>query len=126
MYLLGAFGGLALVLACVGLYGAVSYSVIDRTQEIGIRLALGGQRGEILRMLLCQGIRWTALGIVTGLMAAFVTLRTIASFLYGIEPIDASTFGAVATALFLIALVMCYVPAKRATRVDPLIAMRSQ
>jgi putative ABC transport system permease protein len=126
MYLLGAFGGLALVLACVGLYGAVSYSVIDRTQEIGIRLALGAQRGEIVRMVLRQGMRWTALGIIIGLIAAFVTLRTMASFLYGIEPTDASTFGAVATALFLIALLACYVPARRATRVDPLIAMRSQ
>ena len=126
MYLLAAFGGLALVLACVGLYGAVSYAVIDRTQEIGIRLALGAQRREILRMVLRQGVRWTAVGIVIGLAAAFVTLRTMERFLYGVEPTDASTFGAVAAALFLVAMLACYVPARRATRVDPLIAMRSE
>jgi putative ABC transport system permease protein len=126
MLLLGAFGALAAVLACVGLYGAVSYSVIDRTQEIGIRLALGAGRRDILGMVLRQGLRVTALGIVIGLAAAFVTLRTMASFLYGIGSTDAPTFGVVAAVLMSVALLACYLPARRAMRVDPLAALRSE
>jgi len=125
MYLVSAFGVVALVLACVGLYGAISYAVIDRTAEIGIRLALGAQRGEILRLVLRQGVQWTAVGVAVGLAAAFATLRMMASFLYGVQATDATTFFAVAIALFAVAIAACYVPARRATRVDPLVAMRS-
>jgi putative ABC transport system permease protein len=114
------------VLACVGLYGAVSYSVIDRTQEIGIRLALGAGRRDILGMVLQQGLRVTALGVLIGLAAAAVTLRTMASFLYGIGSTDAPTFAIVAAMLMSVALLACYLPARRAMRVDPLVAMRSE
>jgi predicted permease len=126
MLLLGAFGALAVVLACVGLYGAVSYSVIDRTQEIGIRLALGAGRRDILAMVLQQGLQVTALGVLIGLAAAAVTLRTMASFLYGIGSTDAPTFAIVAAMLMSVALLACYLPARRAMRVDPLVAMRSE
>jgi predicted permease len=126
MLLLGAFGVLAVALACVGLYGAVSYSVIDRTQEIGIRLALGAGRRDILGIVLQPGLRVTTLGILAGLAAAFVTLRTMASFLYGIESTDAPTFVVVAAMLMSVALFACYLPARRAMRIDPLVAMRSE
>jgi predicted permease len=123
MLLLSAFGVLAVALACIGLYGAVSYSVIDRTQEIGIRLALGAGRRDILGMVLQLGLRVTVLGILIGLAAAFFTLRTMASFLYGIGSTDAPTFTVVAAMLMGVALLACYLPARRAMRVDPLAAI---
>jgi predicted permease len=124
MLLVSAFGVSALVLACVGLYGAVSYSVTARTQEIGVRIALGAQRGDVLRLVLGQCVRTAALGIAAGAALSVVTLKLIASFLYGVEPTDPATFIALSTLLFAIALVAGYVPARRATRVDPLSAMR--
>jgi putative ABC transport system permease protein len=125
MWLISVFGAVAVALACVGLYGAVSYSVIDRTPEIGIRLALGAQRREILGMVLGQGMRWTIIGIAAGLAVASAGLRAMERFLYGVQATDAATFGAVSVGLFLMAVLACYVPARRATRVDPLVAMRS-
>jgi predicted permease len=125
MWLISVFGAVAVALACVGLYGAVSYSAIDRTQEIGIRLALGAQRREILGMVLGQGMRWTIIGIAAGLAVASAGLRAMERFLYGVQATDAATFGAVSVGLFLMAVLACYVPARRATRVDPLVAMRS-
>jgi putative ABC transport system permease protein len=125
MILIGAFGVLAVVLACVGLYGTVSYAVIDRRQEIGIRIALGAQRRDILGIVLRQGMRLTAAGIAIGLVGAFVALRMMAGFLYGVEPTDAPTFAVVSALLLGVALVACYVPARRAMRVDPATAMRS-
>jgi putative ABC transport system permease protein len=125
MLLVSAFGAVALSLACIGLYGAVSYSVADRTTEIGIRIALGAERRRILAMVLQQAMRVTGAGIGIGVLIAFVMLRTMSSFLYGIESTDAPTFIVVASALFAVALLACAVPARRATRVDPIVAMRA-
>jgi predicted lysophospholipase L1 biosynthesis ABC-type transport system permease subunit len=125
MLLIAAFGAVALALACVGLYGAVSYSVVDRAQEIGIRLALGADRRTILAMVLRQAVRVTGAGIGVGLAIALVMLRMMTSFLYGIEPTDAPTFALVSLTLFGVALAACCIPARRAMRVDPIIAMRT-
>jgi predicted permease len=126
MLLVSAFGALALALACIGLYGAVSYSVIDRTPEIGIRLALGAERRRIVAMVLSQAMRVTGAGIGAGLAVAYVMLRTMTSFLYGIESTDGPTFAAVSLTLFAVAFLACCIPARRATRVDPMIAMRAE
>ena len=126
MLLVSAFGALALALACIGLYGAVSYSVVDRTAEIGIRIALGAERRRIVAMILRQGMRVAGAGIAVGLVVAFVILRTMTSFLYGIESTDAPTFAIVALTLFAVALLACCMPARRATQVDPMIAMRAE
>jgi predicted permease len=126
MLLLGAFGAIALSLACVGLYAAVSYSVVDRTTEIGIRVALGAERWSIVAMVLREAVRITGLGIGVGLLLAVAVLRTMTGFLYGIESTDAPTFAMVAAVLFGVALLACYIPARRATRVDPMVAMRSE
>ena len=124
MLLLGAFGGLALVLAAVGMYGVISYNVTQRTQEIGIRMALGAQRSSVFQMVLGQGARLAAFGITIGIAAAFAATRLMRSFLYGVDAGDPLTFAAVAALLALIALLACYVPARRAMRVDPIVALR--
>ncbi|HEV2288785.1 MAG TPA: ABC transporter permease [Candidatus Acidoferrales bacterium] len=124
MLLLGAFGGLALVLAAVGMYGVISYNVTQRTQEIGIRMALGAQRGSVFQMVLGQGARLAAFGIAIGLAAAFAATRLMRSFLYGVDSGDPLTFAAVALLLALVALLACYIPARRAMRVDPMVALR--
>jgi putative ABC transport system permease protein len=126
MLLLSTFGAIALSLACVGLYAAVSYSVVDRTPEIGIRVALGAERWSIVAMVLREAVRITGLGIGVGLLLAVAVLRTMTGFLYGIESTDAPTFAMVAAVLFGVALLACYIPARRATRVDPMVAMRSE
>jgi predicted permease len=126
MYLLGAFGALAVLLACIGLYGAVSYAVAARAQEIGIRLALGATRVQVVRMVLEQGMRVTAAGVAAGLVAAIAAVRAIAAYLYGVEPTDPLTFAGVALALIAVGGLACYVPARRATRVDPIAAMRAE
>lgn len=124
MLLLASFGVLALVLACIGMYGVISYSVMQRTSEIGVRMALGAQRGNIFKMVLSQGARLAILGILIGLVAAFGFTRLMESFLYGVPPTDPLTFVGVSLLLALVALLACYLPARRATRVDPLIALR--
>jgi putative ABC transport system permease protein len=126
MLLLAAFGGVAVLLACIGLYGAVSYGVAARTQEIGIRLALGATRGQVQQMVLGQGLRVTAAGIAAGLAVAVGASRTIAAFLYGVEATDPLTFGGVALLLLGVASLACYLPARRATRIDPIAAMRAE
>jgi len=126
MLLLIAFGVLSLVLTSVGLYGVISHSVAQRIQEIGIRMALGATRGAVLAMVLRQGARLAVVGIVLGLMAAQMSMRTLSSFLYGVHPVDPLTFGIVSAVLALVALLACYVPARRATRVDPVIALRNE
>jgi putative ABC transport system permease protein len=125
MYLLGAFGGIAALLACIGLYGAVSYAVAARVQEIGIRLALGATPAEVLKMVLRQGLRVTTAGIAIGLVAAVASGRAVAAFLYGVEPTDPLTYVAVAAALLAAGCLACYLPARRATRIDPMSAMRA-
>lgn len=122
--LLGAFGGLAILLVAVGMYGVVSYSVAQRTQEIGIRMALGAQRRNVLQSVLGQGGRLAAVGIVTGLVVAIGVTRLMSSFLYGVGATDPLTFAGVATLLAIVALAACYIPARRAMKVDPMIALR--
>jgi predicted permease len=124
--LVGSFGGLALLLAMIGMYGAISYSVAQRTQEIGIRMALGAERGAVFGMVVGEGVRLAALGIALGLVAAFGVTRVLASFLYGIQPTDPLTFGVVSVLLGVVALLACYVPAHRAMRVDPMEALRHE
>ena len=124
MLLLGAFGGLALLLAMIGMYGVISYNVAQRTQEIGIRIALGAQRRNIFEMVLGHGLRLAVLGIAIGLAAAFAVTQVMTSFLYGVQATDPLTFTAVALLLVLVALFACYIPARRAMRVDPMVALR--
>jgi macrolide transport system ATP-binding/permease protein len=122
--LLGAFGGLALLLAAIGTYGVMSYSVSQRTQEIGIRLALGAQRGDVLQLILKNGIAMIGGGIVMGLLLSTLLTYSMNSLLFGIGFFDAASFGATAALLLVVAMVACYLPARRAMRVDPIIALR--
>jgi predicted permease len=124
MLVLAAFGILALVLASIGMYGVISYSTMQRTQEIGIRIALGAQRRTILAMVLNHGGRLAATGIAIGLLAALAMTHVMTSFLYGVQPADPLTFAAVALLLSAVALLACYIPARRAMRVDPTVALR--
>jgi putative ABC transport system permease protein len=124
MQLIGLFGILALLLAGVGIYGVIAYSVTQRTREIGIRVALGASRSAILRWVLKQGMILTVAGIAVGLIGAFLLTRLLRSLLFGIGPTDILTYGVLAILLTLVALIACYVPARRATKVDPLIALR--
>jgi putative ABC transport system permease protein len=125
-YLIGAFAGLALVLAMIGLYGLISYSVVQRTREIGIRMALGAQRGDILNLVIRQGVKATVVGIGIGVVAGLVLTRVMASLLYGVTSTDWLTFASVSILLLLIAMLASYIPARRATQVDPMVALRSE
>ena len=124
LVLMGVLGGIAMVLSAVGLYGVVSYSVSQRTQEIGVRMALGARTGDILRMVLREGLGLTGVGIVVGLTAAFFLTEFVSSLLFGVEPTDPFTFVGVALVLAVVAAFSCYLPARRATRVDPIVALR--
>jgi putative ABC transport system permease protein len=121
---LSVFAGVALVLALAGLYGVISYSVAQRTRELGIRVALGAQVTDVMRLVLKQGMTFVLIGEVVGIAGAFALTRLISGLLFGVSPTDTKTFVTVAVSLFLVALVACYVPARRATKVDPLIALK--
>ena len=126
MQLIGLFGILALLLAAVGIYGVIAYSVTQRTREIGIRVALGASKTAILRWVLKQGLVLTIIGVVIGLVGAFILTRWLRSLLFGVGPADIVTYGALAALLTIVALIACYVPARRATKVEPLIALRDE
>jgi putative ABC transport system permease protein len=125
LLLLGAFSGLALVLTLVGLYGVLAYAVSQRRREIGIRMALGAHRGTISRLILQEGFRLAAFGLVIGWVGTFGVTRVMRSLLYGVTPTDPLTLGAVTLVLAAVALLACFIPARRAARVDPLVALRN-
>jgi predicted permease len=124
MILLAVFAGLALVLASIGIYGVISYVAGQRTHEIGIRIALGAQRRDVLKIVLAQGARLVVIGVAIGLIAAAGLTRLMSKILYGVSSVDPLTFACVAIVLTLVALAACYIPARRAMRVDPIVALR--
>ena len=124
LILLGLFSGLALVLAAVGIYGVISYSVAQRTRDIGIRMALGASQSDVLRDVLGLGLRLTVIGLLLGLAGALAATRVLSTLLFGVQSTDALTFTAVSLILLTVALFASYLPARRATRVDPIVALR--
>ena len=126
MVLLGLFSGIALALASIGLYGVMAYSVAQRSQELGIRLALGAESRDLLRSVIKQGMTLAMIGAAIGLVAAFAVTRVLRTMLFDVTPTDPTTFGLIALVLMLVTLFATYVPARRATRVDPVVALRSE
>jgi putative ABC transport system permease protein len=125
-FLLGSFGAIALVLAAIGIFGVISYSASQRTHEIGIRMAIGAQRRDVLLLILGEGAKLALIGVVTGAAFAFLLTRLIASLLYNVSARDPLTFGVVTALLLGVAVTACYVPARRAMRLDPMLALRHQ
>ena len=119
-----AFGMIAVGLACIGLYGVIGYQVVQRTNEIGIRMALGAQRGQVLWATLRRALAWTAAGIVLGVPLALMASRTAESLLFGLNPMDVMTLSTAAVTMLMFGALAAFIPARRASRVDPLVALR--
>ena len=126
MLLLTAFAAIALLLAAIGIYGVIAYSVQRRTQELGIRLALGAARGDVFRLVIIQGLKLTATGVALGLGIAYGVTRLLASLLFGVKAADPMTFAAVAAILTAVAFLATYIPARRAAAIEPSDALRYQ
>jgi putative ABC transport system permease protein len=126
LWLMGSFALLALLLAALGIYGVMTYTTAQRTRELGIRLALGAQTGDVLKLVTVQGMKLAFIGVVLGLLGAFALTRLMESLLFGVGTTDPLTFSLVTVLLALVSFAACYIPARRATRVDPLIALRSE
>jgi ABC-type antimicrobial peptide transport system permease subunit len=124
MMLLSVFSSLALLLSAIGIYGVISYLTGQRTHEIGIRMAMGASRRDVVRMVLGAGLKISLIGVGAGVLAALGFMRLITKLIYGVSAMDPITFASVAALLTAVALVACYVPARRAMRVDPIVALR--
>ena len=122
--LLGGFAVLALALAIIGLYGLLSFTVTQRQREIGVRMALGAQRSDVLNSVVGQGMRWVLIGGLIGLLGSFALTRVLTSVLFNVAPTDPLTFVTVTLSLCVVALLACYIPARRATKIDPMEALR--
>jgi ABC-type antimicrobial peptide transport system permease subunit len=126
LLLVGSFAGLALILAAIGIYGMIAYFVSQRTREMGLRMALGAHSHDVLRPVLWQGLEIVSLGLVVGVLTALAITRFMTSLLFGVTATDPITFTGVVILLILVALAACYIPARRATRADPIVALRHE